>query len=79
MLRIDVRNNGNEYYIKIYQKDDFNEEQFLEEHEDDYDELESDNADMLMWLEDIQVYAYLNYLSILNFQFLQNCVIFSIT
>ena len=26
MLKIDLRNEGNEYYIKKYQKDDFNEE-----------------------------------------------------
>ena len=60
MLKIDLRNEGNEYYIKKYQKDDFNEEQFLEEHEDDYHELEIDNTDMLMWLEDVQVFVYLN-------------------
>ena len=52
MLTIEIFGYGNEFYKHVLNKSDFDEVKFLEDHKDDYFELEDDNFDMMIANQD---------------------------
>ena len=49
MLKINISARGKEHYAVFYPEKEFNEDEFMEEHSEDYMELSDDNIDMEMW------------------------------
>jgi len=49
MLKINISARGKEHYAVFYPEKEFNKDEFMEEHSEDYMELSDDNIDMEMW------------------------------
>ena len=73
MLKINISARGKEHYAVFYPEKEFNEDEFMEEHSEDYMELSDDNIDMEMWNLNMQCCINVNGKDIkINDDFVEN-------
>jgi hypothetical protein len=60
MLVVNIWGKGKEHYAAFYPSDDFNEDNFMDEHSEDYTDLEDDNIDIEVWGSGMDIGVNLN-------------------